>query len=100
MEGLVGATIGKMVLGMRVTKVDGSPCDLQAALIRNILRIVDALPFYLIGAILVWTSSRRQRLGDRVANTVVVSKADWSAVAGTGAGPRVAIAVSSRRQRS
>jgi uncharacterized RDD family membrane protein YckC len=45
---------------------------MQAALIRNILRIVDGLFVYLVGAILVWKSDKRQRLGDRVAHTVVV----------------------------
>lgn len=73
MEGHTGATLGKMALGMRVVKADGSPCDLQASLIRNLLRIVDGLFVYLVGAILVWTSQKRQRLGDRVARTVVVS---------------------------
>lgn len=29
---------------------------------------------YLVGAILVWTSDRRQRLGDRVAGTVVAKR--------------------------
>lgn len=73
MEGMVGGTLGKLVLGLRVRMVDGSPCGLGPSLIRNLLRIVDALPFfYLVGAILVWNSDKRQRLGDRVANTVVV----------------------------
>jgi uncharacterized RDD family membrane protein YckC len=41
-----------------------------------VLRIVDALPVaYLVGAIFVWTSDKRQRLGDRVAHTVVVPRA-------------------------
>ena len=74
MEAYVGATVGKLALGMRVVKLDGSPCDLTASLVRNLLRIVDGLFGYLVGAILVWTSEKRQRLGDRVANTVVVSR--------------------------
>jgi len=72
-----GGTVGKLVLGLRVTKADGSPIDWGASLIRNILRVVDAIPFvipYLLGAILIWNSPTRQRLGDRVAGTVVVKK--------------------------
>src|SRR6266511_4376982 len=49
-----GGTVGKLVLGLRVTKADGSPIDWGASLIRNILRVVDAIPFvipYLLGAI-------------------------------------------------
>jgi len=71
-EGTRGATPGKMALGMRVIKEDGSPCDMKAAVVRTLLRIVDGLLFYLVAAILVWTSDRKQRLGDRIAGTLVV----------------------------
>lgn len=74
MEVQQGGTIGKLMIGLRVVKEDGGPLDWQASLIRNVLRIVDGLFFYLVGAILVWTSDRNQRLGDRLANTVVVKK--------------------------
>jgi uncharacterized RDD family membrane protein YckC len=75
MEGFMGATIGKFLLGIRVVKLDGSRIGLGAAIIRNLLRIIDALPTaYILGAILIWTSSRKQRLGDRVAHTVVVRR--------------------------
>ena len=74
MEATRGATLGKMALGLRVVKVDGSPISWQESLIRNVLRIVDGLFFYLVGAILVWTSPLRQRLGDRAAGTVVVRR--------------------------
>ncbi len=74
-EAYLGGTVGKLALGMRVVKLDGSPCDLRASLIRNVLRIVDALPFlYIVGLVLVLTSDKKQRLGDRVAGTVVVGK--------------------------
>ena len=72
MEATLGATLGKFVVGIRVVKLDGTPMDFQASLLRNVLRIVDGLFFYLVGAICVWTSPLKQRLGDRVAGTVVV----------------------------
>lgn len=72
LEATRGATVGKMAMGIKVTKEDGSAMDWQAALIRNVLRIVDGLFVYLVGAILVWRSPKKQRLGDRVAKTVVV----------------------------
>lgn len=76
MEATLGATLGKLALGLRVVKKDGtSPIGWPASLVRNVLRIVDGLFVYLVGAILVWRSSTRQRLGDRVAGTVVVKKA-------------------------
>jgi len=37
------------------------------------VRLVDVLFFYLVAAIAVWTSKKRQRLGDMAANTIVVS---------------------------
>jgi uncharacterized RDD family membrane protein YckC len=72
MEGGTGATVGKMVLGIKVTMEDGSPVTWGAALVRNLLRVVDMIFSYLVGAILVWNSPKRQRLGDRVGRTVVV----------------------------
>src|SRR6478672_4362194 len=75
LEATQGATLGKMLLKLRVVRLNGEPISWSEAVIRNILRIVDAIPYfipYLTGAILVWTSPKRQRLGDRVANTVVI----------------------------
>jgi len=75
LEWKLGGTPGKLVTGMRVRKATGEPLDLKASLIRNVLRIVDFLPFfYLVGAISVWNSKPKQRVGDRLAKTVVVSK--------------------------
>ncbi|MFH1092261.1 MAG: RDD family protein [Pseudomonadota bacterium] len=75
LEALVGATVGKLALGMRVVTADGHKIGWGASVIRNILRIIDGIPFillYLLGAILVWTSQRKQRLGDRLGGTVVI----------------------------
>jgi uncharacterized RDD family membrane protein YckC len=69
-----GQSLGKKLTGIRVAKVDGAPIGFTEALVRNVLRVVDGLIFYLVGAILVWRSPRKQRLGDRVAGTVVVKK--------------------------
>lgn len=73
LEWLVGGTVGKMVLRLRVQKADNTKLNFVSALVRNLLRVIDFLPFaYLLGAILIWTSPHRQRLGDRLAKTVVV----------------------------
>ncbi|MDD2487639.1 MAG: RDD family protein [Candidatus Gracilibacteria bacterium] len=70
-----GGTIGKLITGMRVMKSTGEPLDLKDSLIRNIMRIIDFLPFfYLAGSISIWNSKTKQRIGDRLAKTVVVSK--------------------------
>jgi len=74
MEAMLGATVGKMACGLKVVKTDTGTMDWNASVVRNVLRIIDGLFVYLVGAILVWTSPQRQRLGDRVAHTVVVKK--------------------------
>jgi uncharacterized RDD family membrane protein YckC len=72
LEATRGASVGKMVVGLRVTKDDGGSIGWSESAIRNVLRIVDGLFFYLIAAIFVWASDNRKRLGDRVAGTVVL----------------------------
>jgi uncharacterized RDD family membrane protein YckC len=75
LEGRYGQTIGKMALNIKVVRTaDGAPIDYGEAAVRTILRVIDGLFDYLIGAIFIWTSDEKQRLGDRVAHTVVVSK--------------------------
>ena len=74
LEATQGATLGKMALGLRVTRTDGAPISWTESIIRNLLRIIDGLFVYLVGAILIWTSPLKQRLGDRVAKTVVVRR--------------------------
>jgi uncharacterized RDD family membrane protein YckC len=75
LEGRYGQTVGKMALNIKVVReADGAPIDYGDAAVRTVLRIIDGLFDYLIGAIFIWTSDEKQRLGDRVAHTVVVSK--------------------------
>lgn len=72
-EALWGGTPAKLMLGMRVVREeDGAPIDWAKSLIRNILRIVDGLFFYLVGFIIALSSAKTQRLGDKLAKTVVV----------------------------
>ena len=75
LEGAFGATVGKVVLGIRVRALDGTRIGFGASAIRNLARVVDGFPYfipYLVGAIAVSRSETDQRLGDRWAKTVVV----------------------------
>jgi uncharacterized RDD family membrane protein YckC len=83
-ETWLAATPGKLLLGLRVRSGDGTRIDARAAIIRNLLRVVDGFPYvlpYLLGAIVAWSDgslegedearSRHRRIGDRVGGTIV-----------------------------
>jgi uncharacterized RDD family membrane protein YckC len=72
MEATSGATLGKKAMGLKVVKQSGEPLDWQASIVRNVMRVIDGLFFYLVGAITVWVSKTKQRLGDMAAHTLVV----------------------------
>ena len=68
-----GQTIGKRVFHLRVIDESGLPLRVEQAWVRNLMRVVDALPLaYLVGGISVLSSATMQRFGDRVAGTLVV----------------------------
>ncbi len=69
-----GGTLGKRILGMRIVDANGNKPGFGKSLVRNLLRIVDGLFGYIVGAIIVASSPTKQRLGDKVAGTYVVGK--------------------------
>ena len=71
LEASFGATLGKMLLGIRVVR-SGRRSALAAAAIRNAMRIVDGFGIYAMGALVASCSRCRQRLGDLCAGTAVV----------------------------
>lgn len=73
-ESTTGQTFGKRLLGLRVVSVrTGRPPDLGHALLRSVLRVVDWLPaLYVVGFIAAAVTPERQRVGDVLAETVVV----------------------------
>jgi uncharacterized RDD family membrane protein YckC len=73
-EAVTGMTLGKRLVGIRVVADDGHHVGLNAAVVRNLLRPIDGLVLYLVGAIFVLASRRSQRLGDHVAGTLVVRR--------------------------
>jgi uncharacterized RDD family membrane protein YckC len=78
-----GQTPGKRLLGLRVLAVDGRPINALQAVLRNVLRDVDALPMigyggaagiplYMLGLVTMAANNRYQRLGDLACGTIVV----------------------------
>src|SRR6266566_473214 len=78
-----GQTPGKRWLKLRVIREDGRPITFFEAAVRNLLRSFDMMPapFYSIGLISVFSSTRDQRVGDMVAGTVVVREREAEAPA-------------------
>ncbi len=74
--GRYGQSVGMMAVKIKVvSQADSGQITYGAAFIRTILLYIDEIPYaipFLLGAILIWTSDKKQRLGDRVAHTVVV----------------------------
>ena len=71
-----GRTPGKRALRLRVIDARGLPVSLYQSLVRNITRVLDFAPlFYGIGAIAVLSSRTHRRLGDAIAETLVIRDA-------------------------
>ncbi|MFH0849191.1 MAG: RDD family protein [archaeon] len=73
LEATSGQTLGKRLVHIKVVKANGMPCNIAAAILRNIVRIVvDNILFGLVGILLIAATKKRQRLGDILAGTIVV----------------------------
>jgi uncharacterized RDD family membrane protein YckC len=68
-----GQSPGKRWAGLRVIRADGTPITLSEAVIRNLVRLVDFLPFaYGVGVVSMFIDRHSRRLGDLAAGTLVV----------------------------
>ncbi len=73
-----GQTLGKRLFRLRVIDAQGLRLQLSQVAIRNLLRLVDALPLlYLVGGAACLFNRNYQRLGDLAANTVVAREPRW-----------------------
>jgi len=74
LPGVTGASIGKLMLGLRTVDANGALCGFGKAFGRTILLIVDL--FFLIGLFIMIGSRPHKRIGDNVAGTFVVDASD------------------------
>lgn len=72
LEGWSGQTLGKRLFGVIVVSRDGSPITFRQSITRNLLRVVDGLLSYAVGLVVMLVTQDRQRIGDLVADTIVV----------------------------
>lgn len=71
LEGLFGATLGKRITGLMVVDFRGRRCRLAVILVRNLARILEFHFAPLV--LLVFFTPARQRVGDILAQTIVVT---------------------------
>lgn len=72
-----GQTLGKKAFRLRAVGDRGEPLTFMQAGIRNVVRIVDFLPYgYGVGMIVLFANGRGKRLGDLAAGTIVVKDSD------------------------
>lgn len=79
LESLLGATAGKLVLGLRVVDATGHRPGIHRVLIRTVLRLIEVNPIAAGGlpaGLFVLFTKNRQRLGDILAGTYVLRLAD------------------------
>lgn len=69
-----GQTIGKMIMRIKVVRLDGAPTAWHNLLVRWMLRLIDIWLFFAsIGVMSILLSDKKQRVGDAAAGTVVIS---------------------------
>jgi uncharacterized RDD family membrane protein YckC len=77
-----GQSPGKRITHIRVIKDSGQPITAIDSVARNLMRLIDQLPFaYGIGVLCAWISPQSKRLGDYVAGTVVVHEKPFETMA-------------------
>jgi hypothetical protein len=70
-----GQTLGKRLFGLRVVDAHGMRLTFSQVVLWNLLRVFDILPIaYLVGGVAALVSAKGQRLGDLVANPIVIRK--------------------------
>ncbi len=68
-----GQSWGKKAMGLKVVRLDGQEPGLTDYLLRAVFHVVDSLfSIGILGALLISSSDKNQRLGDMTANTTVI----------------------------
>jgi len=82
-----GQSPGKRIAGIRVVDGRGLPLSLEQSFVRNVVRVLDALPVgYALGALVCQLDRHHRRLGDIAADTLVVRERPAPVYEGRGRG--------------
>lgn len=69
-----GKTVGKNAFGLRVIQAKGHPLSFWSAFLRNLMRAIDGFLLYGVAFVSMLASRNFRRLGDLVAQTVVIQE--------------------------
>lgn len=79
-----GRTIGKMIMKIKVVRLDGKPTAWHNFLVRWLLRFIDIWLFFsAIGVFGILFSEKKQRVGDAAAGTIVISTKNTTKISST-----------------
>jgi uncharacterized RDD family membrane protein YckC len=71
-EGIYGQTFGKRAMKIRVASASGNELTLGQSVVRRLFDVVDLFFFGLVGILVMSRSDKNQRVGDKVAGTIVI----------------------------
>jgi uncharacterized RDD family membrane protein YckC len=87
MEALWGATLGKMIFGLKVVCDMGAKVTIREAVIRNAIKAIELLPPFMLLLLVMLLNAHRRRFGDLVAKTAVVEAKSLPPKSATTDGP-------------
>jgi uncharacterized RDD family membrane protein YckC len=73
-EWIWGRSLGKMFVGLKVLAADGQAPSRWAILLRNLLRVIEGPGLLGVPLLAIYFTPLRQRIGDMLAGTLVVTK--------------------------
>ena len=77
LESIFACTPGKLLTGLVVVDMHGRRCSWRQSLLRTVLRLLEMNPLFLgwiIAAISIVSTRNHQRIGDRLAKTLVIPR--------------------------
>lgn len=69
-------TIGKKILNLEIIRTDHQKPQLINVFLRNLIRPIDMIGFYMLGMVFVVFTAQNQRLGDILGQTYVIKSID------------------------
>jgi uncharacterized RDD family membrane protein YckC len=72
-QGMTGSSLGKRIVGIEVVNIDGEPIGVVKSALREMAKLVSALPFAL-GYLMIFWDKKNRCLHDRLLTSLVVER--------------------------